>query len=208
MKTVYNMEILSNLEKFPINQDPHLQEYYAKIAEQIENTPYTINNTDNERYYIQNVKPFFVSQRVYYEVTFTKAVDNTSKFDRHIAFSKSEITPNYAVKLGLRTSCIEILGKEMDIMIIDSWQISIRPCEFRNLAKIFGENIKFNSNSNELAKLMSFMTTRQISLTDVIDLDDEAHRGHSRAAGQGRADYRQAPAHPPWRQGGGGGHLP
>ena len=58
-------------------------------------------------------------------------------------------------------------------MIIDSWQISIRPCEFRNLAKIFGENIKFNSSSNELAKLMSFMTTRQISLTDVIDLDDE-----------------------------------
>ena len=173
MKTVYNMEILSNLEKFPINQDPRLQEYYEKIAEQIENAPYTINNTDNERYYIQNVKPFFVSQRVYYEVTFTKAVDNTSKFDRHIAFSKSEITPNYAVKLGLRTSCIEILGKEMDIMIIDSWQISIRPCEFRNLAKIFGENIKFNSNSNELAKLMSFMTTRQISLTDVIDLDDE-----------------------------------
>lgn len=100
-------------------------------------------------------------------------MDNTSKFDRHIAFSKSEITPNYAVKLGLRTSCIEILGKEMDIMIIDSWQISIRPCEFRNLAKVFGENIIFNSNSNELASLMYYMTTRQISLTDVIDLDDE-----------------------------------
>lgn len=173
MKTVYNMEILGNLEEFPINQDPHLQEYYEKIAEQIENTPNTTNNPNNERYYIQNVRPFFVNHSVYYEVTFTKAVDNTSKFDRHIAFSKSEILPNYAVKIGLRISCIEILGKKMDIMIIDKWQISIRPCEFRNFIRVFGPNIRLNSNNNELVRLMSLMTSQQMNLTDLIDLDDE-----------------------------------
>ena len=100
MKSEYNMDILRNLDKFPINQDPYLQEYYEKIAERIINPEFCNNYSSNDRYYIQNVRPFFVNNTIFYEVIFTNAVDNTSKFDRHIAFTKHEIMPNYAVKLS------------------------------------------------------------------------------------------------------------
>lgn len=38
----------------------------------------------------------FINQKIYYEVTFTAANANTSKFDRVIAFTQYKITDNYA----------------------------------------------------------------------------------------------------------------
>lgn len=174
MKSEYNMDILRNLDKFPINQDPYLQEYYEKIAERIINPEFCNNYSSNDRYYIQNVRPFFVNNTIFYEVIFTNAVDNTSKFDRHIAFTKHEIMPNYAVKLSLNACDIEMLGRKMNIMIIDNWQVSIRPCEFQNFAKIFGRDVKFTNSNNEIQILMSLMTSYKMNLTDLIDMDDES----------------------------------
>ena len=172
MEVRYNMHILENLNLFPLNQDPSLKEYYTRISDRLNNQQDNRTKADNDRYYIQKIKPFFVDNCVYYEVTFTRAIDNTSKFDRHIAFTNQEILPNYAVKLELSESYIEICGKKMDIMIIDNWHVSIRPCEFNNLAKIFGIDLKIGKN-NEVHNIMSYMTSQNMNLIDVIDLDDE-----------------------------------
>lgn len=169
MKEEYGMEILENINDFPINQDPHLTEYYTKIAEQLNLNPTGTNIKYLERYYIQKIKPFFIDQHIYYEITFTTAIDNTSKFDRHIAFSKHEILPNYAVKLELRDSQIHVLGKTMPIQIIDSWEVSIRPCEIRNFSKIFGYNTNF-STSNEMLNIMNILKQDKINLVELIDL--------------------------------------
>src|SRR5690625_7968911 len=83
----YNINILSNIEEFPLKLDPHLNEYYEKIAEKIKVSPMNgYNDVYNDRYYIRKIKPFFVDQKVYYEVTCTIENDYVRKFDRIIAF--------------------------------------------------------------------------------------------------------------------------
>ena len=60
----FNMQILQNLNKFPLNLDSALQEYYAKIADKIEQHPAHFSDKGN-KYYIQKRKPFFVGNRIF-----------------------------------------------------------------------------------------------------------------------------------------------
>lgn len=118
---------------------------------------------------MQKVKPFFVNQNIYYEVTFTAANTKASKFDRVIAFTKHEITENYAVKLSIHNDVIHIIGRDMIIQVIDSWSVSIRPCEWENLSEVFGPRISVNTNSNEYNELMKFLTIVKMSLTELVE---------------------------------------
>lgn len=174
LKTTHGLEVLNNIDKFPINTDPALQEYYERIVEKIERptkarkvSPYS------DRYYIQKIKPFFVKNEIYYEVTFTIASAQVSKFDRVIAFTKLDISDNYAVKLYVIHDDIEVLGKKMPIHIIDKCEVSIRPCELNNFARILGESIDIQSKSAEYKNLMSFLTDTSLSLVELIDLSDD-----------------------------------
>ncbi|MCK9208440.1 MAG: ATP-dependent RecD-like DNA helicase, partial [Salinivirgaceae bacterium] len=122
-------------------------------------------------YYIQKIKPFFIGFEVYYEVTFTRANDYTSKFDRIIAFTKLEISHNYAVKLSVSNDSIHILDKKMPIQIIDSWEVSIRPCELNNFANIFGKHPKLGG-TKEYYELMRYLKSTGINLVELIDYSD------------------------------------
>ena len=138
LKTVYNLEVLNNIDKFPLNTDRTLNEYYEQIAKKINEPESKRGNSEyNERFYVQKVKPFFVNQEVFYEVTFRIADDKIRKFDRLIAFTRLEVTENYAVKFVVSKDYIEVSNKKMPIQIIDDWEVSIRPCEFKNFEKIF-----------------------------------------------------------------------
>ena len=79
------------------------------------------------------MQKFFVNQKIYYEVTLTAANAGVSKFDRVIAFTKHEIVDNYAVKFSIHNDTIHILDKDMSIQVIDSWSVSIRPCEWDSI---------------------------------------------------------------------------
>lgn len=169
LKYNYGMETLQNIQQFPLNIDTELNDYYQKIAERIE-SPSLMNHpiTYNDRYYVQKVKPFYVNGNIYYEVTFTAVNAKISKFDRVIAFSKKDITDNYAVQFKIHNDMINVLDRDMTIQIIDDWNVSIRPCELSNFSWIFGTKVEFNTNSNEYRNLMRFLTDSGISLTDLI----------------------------------------
>lgn len=107
-------------------------------------------------------------------MTFIRADDKISKFDRIIAFTKLDILHNYAVKFKIRKDSIDLLWKELPINIIESWEISIRPCEFDNFIKIFGKNEKIWWNK-EIIKLMSFLTKYNLNLVDIINLTEEKY---------------------------------
>lgn len=177
LKKNYNFDVLENINKFPLKTDPALQEYYEKIATKI-NEPISKRrkSTYDDRYYIRKVKPFFVNDEVYYEITFTTAIDDSSKFDRVIAFTKMDIMPNYAVKLNVSNDVIEVFGKGMPIQIIDSWNVSIRPCEFNHFADIFGEHIKISDRSKESFELMALLTKTGLNLVEVINFSDEYYQ--------------------------------
>lgn len=172
LKDIYNLEVLGNIQDFPLNTDTELSDYYAKIAERIE-IPSRLSSPVpySDRYYVQKVKPFFVNQHIYYEITFTAANAKVSKFDRVIAFTKHEIIDNYAVKFSIHNDVIHILDKDMMVQVIDSWSVSIRPCEWENLSEIFGPSISVNANANEYKELMKYLTIVRMSLTELVESD-------------------------------------
>ena len=173
LKEEYNFDVLRNIDKFPLDTDETLNEYYKKIVQKIKDlNPSRAKSEYNERFYIQKIKPFFVSQEVFYEVTFRVANDKVSKFDRLIAFTELEISENYAVKLAISKDYIEVSNKKMPIQIIDEWEVSIRPCEFRNLENIFNANSKKYTQTAEYREVMSFLRNTGLNLIEIIDFPD------------------------------------
>ena len=170
LRDKYKLEVLENIEKFPLNTDTELTDYYKKIADKIcHPTNNCVRSTYTDKYYIQKIKPFFINQHIYYEVTFTTANDKASKFDRVIAFTKIELMENYSVKLSLYNDNIQILGKSMNIQIIDRWEVSIRTCELDNFADLFGTHPQINSGTKEYRALMQFITHTKMNLTELVE---------------------------------------
>ncbi len=173
MKKDYNLNLLHNLEKFPLNMDPKLMEYYQKIANEVDK--YKVISIENaDRFYIHKIKPFFMNKSIYYEITFSPANDYSSKTDRIIAFTKIPIESNYASKMNFVNSNIEIMGRKMPISIIVGWEISIRECEFKNFIKLIKGEQKVVGYSERMA-LCSFMTKYKLNLLDIVELQDSKY---------------------------------
>ena len=171
-KEKHGIELLENIEDFPLNLDTSFDEYYSKIAKKID---YISNKHIEEvyknRYYIRKIKPFFVNKRIYYEVTLSLANDYSSKFDRIIAFTNKRITTNYAIRTSFVDTDINVFDKKMPVKIFTSWEVSIRPCEIKNFSKIFGQEILVNDKHAQYKGLMSHLTRTGRSLLDIVLLD-------------------------------------
>ncbi|MFM2399606.1 MAG: hypothetical protein RL341_1763, partial [Pseudomonadota bacterium] len=177
--------VLANLENFPVDLDPSLREYHQKIAARIEAARSTRpDRSSKERYYIHKTRPFFVSGRIYYEVTFYRAINKVSKFDRIIAFTDIEMTDSYAAMLTLQRDSIEVLDQTMPITIIREWEVSIRPCEFDNFARLLGVATSVRTNATEYQHLMRWLTAGSGSLIDLVEMPDEEY-SRVRAEGLG-----------------------
>lgn len=168
--------VLANLEAFPVDLDPSLREYHEKIAAKIEAVRSTQPDTTiGDRYYIHKTSPFFINGRIYYEVTFYRAINKFNKNDRIIAFTHIDMTDKYSAMLKLQRDAIEVLGRTMPITIIREWEVSIRPCEFDNFARLLGIDTNVRTNSKEYRYLMSGLTATSTNLLDVIDLPDNKY---------------------------------
>lgn len=177
VRSTCTMDVLYNLESFPVDLDPSLREYHQKIAQRIEAAVGTrLDRERGARYYIHKVRPFFVEWNIYYEVTFTRAVDRGSKFDRIIAFTHIDLTDKYSAYLVLQRDAIRVLDQTMPIMLIRAWDVSIRPCELANFGKLLGLRSQVLSTSAEFRHLNQWLTNSAGSLLDLMDMDDDAYR--------------------------------
>ncbi|MGE0115022.1 MAG: ATP-dependent RecD-like DNA helicase [Steroidobacteraceae bacterium] len=177
------MGVLANLEAFPVDLDPSLREYHQKIAARIEAVRSSRpDSSTRHRYYIHKTCPFFVGGHIYYEVTFYRAINRVSKFDRIIAFTDIDMTDKYAAMLALRRDSIQVIGQTMPITIIREWEVSIRPCEFDNFARLLGIATSVQTNSTEYHHLMRWLTVGSGSLVDLIDMPNDKY-AIMRAAG-------------------------
>ena len=168
--------ILSDLERFPIDLDPSLREYHQEIATRIRAIRAAgSSSARRERYYVHGSRPFFVDGRIYYEVTFSLAHNRTSKFDRAIGFTDIDVTDKYAAGLELVSDAITVLGRTMPILVIDSWEVSIRPCEFNNFGRLLGQWVDVRSSHTEYRNLMQYLTQMRSSLLDVVDMSDAVY---------------------------------
>lgn len=174
VRTTCAMDVLGNLESFPIDLDPSLREYHLKIAQRIEAVrTMKLDREAGARYYIHRIRPFFVEGHIYYEVTFYRAVNRVSKFDRAIAFTDIDMTDKYSAYLVLQRDAIRVLDKAMPITLIRAWDVSIRPCELDNFARLLGIRTKVRSSSAEFHYLMQWLTANSGSLLDLMDMEEE-----------------------------------
>ncbi|MBV7411825.1 ATP-dependent RecD-like DNA helicase [Dermabacteraceae bacterium TAE3-ERU27] len=169
------LDILRNLEQFPLHDDPSLRTYYEKIADRINASKDRSLTGKTERYYINTSRPFFIGDQIYYEVTFSLSHNRTSKFDRIIGFTHIDVSDYYAAKLELANESINVLGQEMPIIIVRDWSVSIRPCEFDNFARLLGQQTKVQSGHAEYRNLMKYLTVTRHSLLDLIDSSDAVY---------------------------------
>lgn len=169
------LDILRNLEQFPLHEDPALHAYYEKIAGRIEASKHDLLTGKTERYYINSSRPFFLGGRIYYEVTFSLAHNRTSKFDRIIGFTDIDVSDYYAAQLELANDSIDVLGRTMPIIIVRDWSVSIRPCEFDNFVRLLGQQTKVQSGHVEYRNLMQYLTLTRHGLLDLIDSSDAVY---------------------------------
>ena len=169
----YSLEILDNLEDFPIDLDKTLQEYYEKIAVKIK-THNGVRYGKSERYYMLKKKPFFVEGEIYYEITFTPANDYVNKSNRIIAFSEYDISDDYAVRLTCVEDNIEILGMTMPVLIVTNWSVSIRDCEFKNFISVVSGQHK-DAGKSEKLNLLSFLTYTGFNLVELVCFSDQKY---------------------------------
>lgn len=174
----FNLRILSNLHKFPLELDKNLDEYYEKILLKLNQIGYfglTNQETIKNRYYVWKVKPIFVKEEIFYEITLTNATDNVSKFNRIVAFSKTSINSNYAIKAALYKTDILIQNKSMPILLISDVEVSIRPCEFENFAKIFTKTVSNFGSSTETQRINEYITRNGYNLFDIVYFKDSEY---------------------------------
>ena len=169
------IDILANLESFPLNQDPALAEYHNKIALAIEESEPPSSN-HHDRYYILKTQPFVTNGQIYYEVTFCQAVNQSNKSQRIIAFTNIDIADNYAAVLDLQDTTIEAFGQQMPITLIRNWEVAIRPAEIKNFTRLLGQQIKKGrTDTDEYRFIMQILTTGS-TLLDLIDASEDRYR--------------------------------
>lgn len=176
MHREYQMDVLQNIEKFPIDTDNSAKEYHNKIAEKLDRN-YEIHDLSHEpRMYVHKIVPFIVAERVYYEITLTPAYDTTSKFDRFVCYSAGMVPSHYSVKADIHYDKIDINGRKMPISILTDYAVSVRPCELNNYASLFGISIKLTATDSEYAGMMSYLGRSGVSLLDVVTASPNEYR--------------------------------
>lgn len=174
----FNLRILSNLHKFPLELDKNLDEYYEEILSklnQIGDFRLTNQKAIRNRYYVWKVKPIFVKEEIFYEITLTNATDNVSKFNRIVAFSPTSVNSNYAIKAALYKTYILIQNKSMPILLISDVEVSIRPCEFENFTKIFTKTVSNFGSSTETQRINEYITRNGCNLLDIVYFKDSEY---------------------------------
>lgn len=165
----YGMIILKNIGCFIDDTDDQTQQYYSKVAESIHAVNTWTPPTDFDNYYIDKIKPFYVNNEIYYEVTLEPALGKPNKFHRVTAFTQHDIFSNYSVALSFVDTSISVFGTSYPIKLIVDWQVSIRPCEFDSFAWLIGINSAVRRENNDYKSLMSIITRTHLSLVDIID---------------------------------------
>lgn len=182
----FNLKVLSNLEKFPLNTDHNLDEYYSKIAAEIDK--HHEYEEPTSRLYVYSEKEFYVKNKKYFEIILLNANDFSSKFDRIVVFSNKYVLPNYAIKASFYDASICIFNKNIQIKIINTWEVSIRCCEIAKFLKLTGKSCSSSySISSEYRSLMNFLTCNTCTLNDLVGLNDlEFERLKLQIIGQGK----------------------
>lgn len=170
LKTNFNIDVLRNLERFPLNTDTLDVEYYEMVASSICAIDLSPKAPRTSRYYIQKKTPFFVNGERYFEITLQLAGLYATKFNRITVYSKQNISTNYSIQIAYADAEINLWGAKSKIKVVTNWKVSIDPSCLNKLGKILKIDIKLNKNYGEYNALMNFLTRTGMNLFDLINI--------------------------------------
>lgn len=166
--TDYNIEIIKNLEEFPIYDDVSMKENYDIIARKVEEISSTRIKYVKGKFYVQKCTPRFSKGKTFYELTLTKATDYTNKFERITMYSKIFIPDYYSVNISCVDDIVELNVGRTKIKVINSYKVAIRVCELKNLFRVIGVNNSFDDRYKEYNNLMNYLTETQFTINEIL----------------------------------------
>lgn len=174
LKENHNINILSNLEKFPLKElDKVDKEYYDLVALAIESVTSTAKSLSKARYYIQKKTAFYVGSERYFEMSLQLSGMYATKYNRITIYTKENISTDYPIQIAYEESSFSLWDTDMEIIIVTDWRVSIEPSSLNKLGKTLYKQLKINSNYGEYNELMIYLTKTGINLNDIIDLNKE-----------------------------------
>lgn len=173
LKNNFSINVLDNLEKFPLDLDTVDSEYYEMVADSIENMDLTPRNVRVSRYYIQRIIPFFVNGERYFEITLQLAGLYSTKFNRVTVYSKKTVSTNYSIQIAYTETEIELWGIKNKIKVLNDWKVAIAPACLNKFAKMLQIRTKINRTYGEYISLMNFLTETGMNLLEFINLSDK-----------------------------------
>ena len=174
MKERFGLNLLSNIRSFPVDMDKTLDNYYVAISNcLIELAKEQVSDIPNQRYYVLGSKPIVVDENVFYEITLSLARGNISKVDRFIAFSKDNISDNYAIQAVLQSRKVKVNGFKMPICFMTAYRVAIRPCELEIIAWVCGEDITIKSGNKVYIAIMNHINITGRTLLEELLSENE-----------------------------------
>ena len=167
----FDINVLENLEHFPLHTDTLDKEYYERVANSIEKLNSVPIKTDTI-YYVYKKNTFYVNGERYYEVTLQMASLYATKFNRITVYTKLNIATSYSIKIRYATAQIDLWGIQSTIKVIKDWSVSINPKCLNQIGKIINCHSSIKSTHGEYDSLMKFLTSTGMNLLELIDFDD------------------------------------
>ena len=172
VKRKFGMDILQNLEKFPLRINELDQEYYEMIAEAVESAEIIHPLVNVTRFYVHKKTSFYVDGERYFELTLQLASIYATKFNRITVYTKLDISTNYSIQIAYSEAVIKLWGVESKIKVVTDWKVSIEPFCLNKMGKILKHSLKISSRYGEYNALMGFLTATGMNLLDLIDLQE------------------------------------
>lgn len=171
----YNIEIIKNIDKFPIYDDKSMKENYDLICSVVENEKGSPSKFIKGKFYVQKVNTIYSNGEIYYEITVSKATDYKNKFEHITLYSKKYIPDNYSINVSTLDKDVDLNIGKSKIKIINDYRIAIRICELKNIFSFFGVNKQFGENYREYKNLMKYLTDSQNIITNILCMDNEGY---------------------------------
>ena len=134
LRDVYNIDIINNIEEFPIYDDKSMKENYDAICEVVKDVDKKPNFIKG-KFYVQKVNTIYSKGKIFYEITLTKATDYVNKFERITMYSSVYIPDNYSVNISCVDKPVQLNVGKIKIKVINDYRVAIRICELKNLFK-------------------------------------------------------------------------
>lgn len=175
LKDEYDIDIINNIDLFPIYDDKSMKENYDIICEKIESINIGNKKAVEGKFYVEKCNTIFSKGNIYYELTLSKATDYNNKFERLTFYSKVYIPDNYSVNIYSVDDKVELNVGVVNIKVITNYKIAIRVCELQNLFKIFGISKNLDDKYKEYRNLMGFLTENECTIRDVLCSEDKEY---------------------------------